>query len=246
MISECEYRIEDVAGKSPAHAVCVEASEAELLSAAKTGNQYAFVELCGRSTRSVKRRIFRIVRNREDTEDVLQDTLLRAYKHVGKFRGSCSFQTWLSLIATNSALMLLRKRKSLSETSFMIADEETDLRGSWEVADVSPNPEQACFNRQTSQRLKQAVSRLPASFRSILEHYHLNEMRLTDAASALGISESAAKSRLLRARAALRRRLKNPVDRLAMRAVVHGSPSRMLAMPICTNATCDLKSPSPD
>jgi len=86
-------------------------SDDELTTAAQGGDQQAFVELCGRHSSMVKNKILRIVRNHEDAEDALQDTLLRAYTRLASFRRSCKFSTWLTTIGVNSALMTMRKRR---------------------------------------------------------------------------------------------------------------------------------------
>src|SRR5579863_2021016 len=87
------------------------ASDDQLLVKAQSGDQQAFVELCRRHSPMVKRRILSIVRNREDAEVALQDTLLRAYKHMDTFRRNCKFPTWLTSIGTNTALMILCNRR---------------------------------------------------------------------------------------------------------------------------------------
>jgi len=79
----------------------------------------------------------------------------------------------------------------------------------FQISDPMPNPEQAYAKRQASQRVWQAVSTLPPGFRLLVEHYHQDEVKLVDAANAMGITAAAAKSRLLRARIALRRHLNN-------------------------------------
>ena len=86
-----------------------------LLIAAQAGDHQAFVELCRRCSPMVKKRIFSIAKNQEDTEDALQDTLLRAFRHLPAFRRSCKFSSWLTTIGINAALMILRKRKIRKE-----------------------------------------------------------------------------------------------------------------------------------
>src|SRR5580658_9264234 len=90
-------------------------SEELLLIAAQSGDHQAFVELCRRYSPMVKKRILSIVRNQEDTEDAVQDTLLRAFKHLSEFRRSCKFSSWLMTIGINTALMILRRRKIRKE-----------------------------------------------------------------------------------------------------------------------------------
>jgi len=194
------------------------ANDEVLVTEAKDGDQHAFVELCDRYGFRLKQRIFRIVRNQEDTEDVFQETLMRAYEHLNGFRGNCNFHTWITQIAINTALMLLRRRRTRSETGFEIVGEGGETIDFWEIPDPSPDPEQLYLRRQTSQMLRNAVTRLPSKFRQIVEHFHGSELKVSDAAQALGLKEGAAKSRLLRARALLRRRLKNHAPRPAQLA----------------------------
>jgi RNA polymerase sigma-70 factor, ECF subfamily len=181
------------------------ACEVDLVSAAKGGDQHAFVELHRRYRPLLKRRIRRIVRNLEDTEDTLQDTMMSAFRHLAGFRGKCSFRTWIMTIATNHSLMLLRKRRNHPETGFGIVTGEGKEVEIFQISDSMPNPEQAYAKQQASQRVTQAVRMLSPGFRMIVERYHQDEVRLVDAANAIGITEAAAKSRLLRARNALRR-----------------------------------------
>lgn len=187
------------------------ASEAALVSAAKSGDQQAFVELCDRCGRFLKLRIRHMLENCADAEDAYQDTLLRAYQHLGSFRETCSFQTWITRIAINTALMVLRRRKTRAETSLEIPSEEGQTIVSWEAPDPSPNPEQLYFQMQQRLILNKEINSLTPRFRPVVEHFHARELRMTEAADAVGISVGAAKSRLLRARAVLRRRLERQI-----------------------------------
>jgi RNA polymerase sigma factor (sigma-70 family) len=205
-----ENRITPKSGEGDDHRVCGEAAcEAELVATARSGDQHAFLELCRRHRPSLKRRIRGIVRNCEDVEDVLQETLMSAFRHLAGFRAKCSFRTWILTIATNQSLMLLRKRRNHPETGFGIVTAEGKEIEILQISDPMPNPEQAYANRQVSQSLSQAVRMLPPGFRQLVERYHRDEVKLADAANAMGITAAAAKSRLLRARIALRRHLNN-------------------------------------
>lgn len=185
------------------------ACDADLVSAARGGDQQAFEELCRRHSTSLKRRIRQIVRNREDAEDVLQDTLVRAFSNLVGFRAQCSFRTWVMTIATNNSLMLLRKRRTRPETGFGFITAEGRAVEILQVSDPNPNPEQHYAKKQASQRLCQAVNLLPQGFRVLVEFHHQDELTIVDAANAIGITVAAAKSRLLRARGKLRRSLTN-------------------------------------
>ena len=93
----------------------IRVSDDDLIIAAQQGDQRAFMELCQLHSTIAKRKIFSILKNHEDTEDALQETLLRAYIHLRSFRRSCKFSTWLTTIGMNSALMVMRKRRVQGE-----------------------------------------------------------------------------------------------------------------------------------
>ena len=179
-------------------------SDDKLVSEAKSGDQQAFAELCLRYRGMLMRRIYRIVRQPEDAEDVLQETLLSAYQHLDSFRGACRFSTWITKIGINRALMLLRKRKSQPENRpEVITDDGWNLE-TREFRDPGLNPEQRYVMSRTMQGLSQAIDKLPPHFRGMMDLYYRRDLLLKDAAEALGITEQAAKSRLMRARNLLR------------------------------------------
>jgi RNA polymerase sigma-70 factor (ECF subfamily) len=182
-------------------------SDDQLLSEARSGDSRAFGELCQRYSGMLKQRIFRIVRHREDAEDVLQETLLSAYLHLDSFRGACRFSTWMITIGINTSLMFLRKRKTSSNIISDAITHDGQRLERPEIRDPSPNPEQRYMTHQTYQRVKHAIRRLRPRLSSMVDLYYRQERRLKDAAKALGISEPAAKSTLFRARNLLRRSL---------------------------------------
>lgn len=185
------------------------ACEVQLIAAAVNGDQHAFVELCRRCYPSLKRRLLSMVRNREDAEDLLQDTLVSAFRHLPSFQAKCSFQTWITTIAINKSVMLLRRRRSHPESGFDLVAAKKGGVETWEVTDPLPNPEQLYAKRQAGRIVAQAVNKLPPRFRLLVESYQENEATLADVANAIGITPAAARSRLLRARQLLRRRLQN-------------------------------------
>ena len=185
----------------------VKASDDQLLAAAKGSDGHAFEVLSGRYIRSIRKRVYSIVRNPEDTEDVVQDSLLKAYRHLLEFRGSCEFSSWLRKIAINTALMLLRKKKARPELSFDQAGEADQKWSTFEIPDPSPNTERRYATKETLEFMMRAVKSLPPLYRSVLEQYHAQEKSLPEAADKLGITVNSAKSRLFRARRALRSKL---------------------------------------
>jgi RNA polymerase sigma-70 factor, ECF subfamily len=180
-------------------------TEEQLIWAAKAGNEMAFVELSRRYSRYARAIIHRIVRNREDAEDVLQETLLRAFRRLDQFRGTASFSTWFARIAINQAFMLLRTRRGRPEISYDMGAGAHAERHVWEFPDLAPTPEAIYAKTELEEKLRRAVRSLPASFRGIVDLFHGEEFSVKKAADALGITVPAAKSRLMRARLTLRR-----------------------------------------
>jgi RNA polymerase sigma-70 factor (ECF subfamily) len=181
-----------------------EVSDDDLVTAAQRGDQKAFEELCGRHSTLTKQKIFMIVRNHEDAEDALQDTLLRAYTRLTTFRRSCKFSTWLTAIGVNSALMILRKRRVRRETYASTSNLDTGTAELQEPADRSPGPEGIYLKQQAILLVRREVEKLHPSLRSVVNHYYESDCSLKEAAKAQEISLCAAKSRLLRGRAKLR------------------------------------------
>lgn len=179
------------------------ASESELLSAARSSDGRAFAELCRRAAAPIQKRIFRMLRNREDVEDVLQDSICKAFANLQRFRGSCTFSVWLTQIAINSALMLMRKRRVRPELSYD-CQKDPEQEWLWDFPDRSPNAEQVLIRRQAFERMSVAVDRLPLQYREMVQQYHASERSLAEAAANLGLNLSNAKARLLRARRRMR------------------------------------------
>lgn len=181
--------------------------EAALLAAAKRGDNTAFAELVSRYDRRMFRIAQYIVQNREDAEDVVQDSFLKAFGNLSGFREESRFYTWLVRIVVNDALMKLRRRR-LRHTIFLDAHDQSDERSvPFEIADVSPDPEQALHHAQLRDHLARAVKQLKPSFRAVFVLRDIQGLSIFETADALSISVPLVKTRLLRARLKLRQRL---------------------------------------
>src|SRR6202050_4916237 len=131
-----------------------------LVEAAQAGQEWAFVELCTRNSKRVFNTIYGVTKNREDAEDALQDSMMRAFLHLKQFDGRSSFATWFTRIGINSALMILRKKRFRLETSIdATADGETWQ--TWQIADYAANPEQYYAGCEQPEHLQGAIGRLP-------------------------------------------------------------------------------------
>jgi RNA polymerase sigma-70 factor, ECF subfamily len=181
--------------------------ESVLLEQAREGNTRAFSELVRRYEGKIFRLAQHITQNREDAEDVLQETFMKAYEHLDQFKGDSKFYTWIVRIAVNQALMKLRRRKtdkSVSLDEQIDTGEDTVVR---EIAAWGENPEQQFSREELGEVLDTAIQSLDPPYRSVFLLRDVEDLSTEETAEALGLSVPAVKSRLLRARLQLREKL---------------------------------------
>jgi RNA polymerase sigma factor (sigma-70 family) len=175
-----------------------------LVQAAKNGHSTAFATLSERHRQQLFRAAHRITRSREDAEDAVQDTLLRAFVHLGGFEGRSNFGTWLTSITINSALMIVRKKRASPRIATRRNNDFGVDSQCYEITDHAPNPE-TCYLQCEKQRiLRTAIQRLRPNLRVVVQT-QLGGCSMPETAEALGLSLSAAKARLFHAKKALRR-----------------------------------------
>lgn len=174
---------------------------------ARQGDSAAFSELADLYSRRVFRLAQQITQNREDAEDVLQETFIKAYEHLGDFAGNSRFYTWLARIAVNESLMKLRKRK-WDKTVWLdepvSTGEDTVAR---EIAIWDDNPEERYSQQELREILDKAIQSLAPIYRSVFVLRDVEDFSIEETAQALDLSIPAVKSRLLRARLQLRDKL---------------------------------------
>src|SRR5467141_1075702 len=178
-------------------------SDAALVAATKCGETLAFEKLVLRYKRRVFALAQRITNNREDAEDVVQDSFHKAFLHLGKFQEKSQFSTWLTRIAMNEAFMLLRRRRGVLEVLPENIDDAPES-ASTAFVDQRPSPEESCWQRERTELLTEAINRLGPKIRSTILLSDLQEHSLEETAQILGTSISAVKSRLFQGRRKLR------------------------------------------
>jgi RNA polymerase sigma-70 factor (ECF subfamily) len=181
-----------------------EMSDEILTFRAKSGDTDAFVELSKRHANKVFQATYRVTRNRQDAEDALQDALLNAFTHMKNFEGRSSFSTWLTRIAINSALMILRKKRNCSEISIDDNDGGVGNSVPWEPRSPLDDPEIHYVRGERHKLLRKAIHQLPPAYREVIQLRQAKEHSVREIAQSLGITVSAVKSRLSRAKSALR------------------------------------------
>ena len=178
----------------------------ELVRLAQGGDTRAFDELVSRYRDRVFRLAFKILRNEDDAAEALQDAFLSAYRGLKNFKAESTFSTWLYRVATNASLMKYRKRRddhvSLEQSQSRVPDAEPLA-----IPDWSQQPLEVLLDDETRQVMEDGLRRLPEDLRIVFilrdEDGHSN----AEVAEMLQLSVAAVKSRLHRARIALRDRL---------------------------------------
>src|SRR5579859_5004540 len=162
----------------------MELAELAFVAKARSGDAEAFRALVDRHSRSLFRLAYRMTGNEPDAEDVVQESLLRAYRQLGKFDERASFGTWLYRITVNCSLDLVRARKRRSEQSGPANPEMEDLVQSLPAS--GPTPDRMAMSGEARQRIAEAMEDLSASERTAFVLRHFEGMGIEDVSRVLG------------------------------------------------------------
>jgi RNA polymerase sigma-70 factor (ECF subfamily) len=196
---ECEATASD----APLYGVL---DDSNLVALTLDGQSGAFDELVRRYADKVHGLAYKVLRHDEDAEDALQDTFLSVYRNLPRFEGKSSFSTWLYRVAMNAALMRLRKRRE-GMVSLDQPIEREDGSYLQQLAHSGRSPIEELVNDELRDALERAVDSLPGDLAEVFLLRQVDGLSNADLASMYGISIPAVKSRLHRARLALRDRL---------------------------------------
>lgn len=177
----------------------------DLLTKARSGSGEAFEEIQRFYSPRLYRQIHAITKNREDAEDALQDTFLRAFAKLDSFQGRSLFSSWLTRIAINAALMTIRRRRARPEMSSAPRSESGEEFALFDIVDPALNPEQLCDRKQQYRGLRRAIQRLDAKSQSVVAVWIAKDCSMKEVAHTLNVSVPAVKARLHRARKRLSR-----------------------------------------
>jgi len=178
-------------------------SDEALVAATKRGDARAFDELVLRHRQKVVAVAKRLTNNREDAEDVAQESFHKAFLHLHSFQEKSRFSTWLTRIVMNQAFMLLRRRRGVFDVLPEGADDGADSFSA-KFVDQRPSPEQSCWLRERTEILTKAIDRLAPNTRSAVLLQAIEERSMEETAQILGASKAAVKARLFHARRKLR------------------------------------------
>jgi RNA polymerase sigma-70 factor (ECF subfamily) len=181
-------------------------SDEALVAATKRGDAQAFDELVLRHRQKVLAVAQRITNNREDAEDVAQESFTKAFLHLDAFQEKSRFSTWLTRIAMNEAFMLIRRRRGFLE----VPPENSDdgMKSVLEAfVDHGPTPEESCWRRERTELVTESINRLGPTIRTTILLRHIEERSVKETAQILGVSIAAVKARVFHGRRKLRRTL---------------------------------------
>jgi len=183
-------------------------SDAELVERLKAGDGAAFEVLVERYQAKVYRLAKALTRNPEDAKEVVQDVFLSVYRKIKGFDRRAAFSTWLYRIATNAALMKLRRRKPEAKSLEELLPKFTENgHHGRPVTDWTQSPEELLLRQEIREIVREAIERLPADYRAVLVLRDIEGLSNQEAAEVLRLSVLAVKGRLHRARLVLREKL---------------------------------------
>ena len=182
--------------------------EADCIRRILAGEKHLFHDLIRPCERSIYFLLYSLLKNEAEAEDVAQETVIKVYQNLDKFRGDSQFRTWVLSIARNEGLGRLRKITNRREDSL---DAETDEQ----TGDYTPAiltswreiPAEALEQKELGSLLRKAIEGLPEIYRNVVLLRDIEELDIRESAAVLGISEASVKVRLHRARALLQRNL---------------------------------------
>src|SRR3984893_13885216 len=198
-----------------------------LVHASKTGDVAAFEQLVKQYDRRLLRISQTVTRNKEDSEDAVQEALLKAYQNLAEFREDSQFSTWLIRITVNQSLMKLRRQRTIKEVSL---DEDLQAEGDalpLEVVDWAPNAEQLYWASELRQILTRTLEEVRPPLRAVFVLRDIEGLSIDETAVVLGLSQAAVKARLWRARLQLREGLNKYFRQKEDSAPVDVRPSRL-------------------
>lgn len=177
-------------------------SEKEIVRRVLAGETALFETLVRRHSQGLYRAARAILRDDSDAADVVQESYLRAYRHLTQFAGRAKFSTWLTKIAVHEAFARSRRSRARGERR-----DPAVQKGARDEPAIGPDPEKRVIAQEAKTILESAIDALPDLYRAVFVMRVVEEMSTAETAECLNLSEDTVKTRLRRARASLRRKL---------------------------------------
>lgn len=184
--------------------------DAELISRALDGDEHAYAEIMARYRNQLYHLMYKMVRNREEAEDLVQEAFLKAFRALASFNEEFAFSTWLYKIAVNNCIDFLRKRR-LQTYSYDKPIEAKDGKLRREYADSDLTPDKRLLSTEKTRIINQAIDELPEKYHVVIVLRHREELSYEDIAACLDLPLGTVKARIFRAREMLKRKLKGKI-----------------------------------
>lgn len=181
--------------------------DAALVERLKAGDQAAYAQLVEENASRIYRLALRMMGNEADAEDVLQETFMSAFKAIDNFEERSSLSTWLYRIASNAALMRLRRKEPVQVSVDEPVERDDGDLVPRQFFDFCCLPEEDLMRVEAREEMQRAIEELPTTLKSVFILRDIEGLSTEETAQALDLSISAVKSRLMRARLKLRERL---------------------------------------
>ncbi len=190
--------------------IVVDHFEARLVKLARKGDQGAFAELVDVYKDKIFHLAYRMLSNRHEAEDIVQETFLRVYKNFHRYDEKQKFSTWIYRIATNLCIDRLRKRKPSYYLDAEMNDQE-GMDGYTLIPGDDRTPETEYLLSETQQTIHQAIEGLPAKYKSVIVLRYLQDLSLQEIGDVLDMPVTTVKTRVHRGREFLRKKLEHKV-----------------------------------
>jgi RNA polymerase sigma-70 factor (ECF subfamily) len=179
----------------------------QLIKNALKGDQRAYRDLVARHQSTVFHIVFRIVRDKELADDLVQETFMKAFSSLKSYRAEYRFSTWLYKIAANSSIDHLRKKR-IRALSLDNPVETADGQVGFEIPDYTYHPEQEMVRREQAVSIEEAIESLPEKYRRVIVARHREEKSYEAIARELHVPVGTVKARIFRARELLKKKLR--------------------------------------
>ncbi|MCK5033806.1 MAG: sigma-70 family RNA polymerase sigma factor [Calditrichia bacterium] len=189
----------------------MKSQDSELISKAKSGDEYALEELLGKYKIAVYNLVYRMVKDKQEAEDLTQETFIKTFKSLPSFNEEYAFSTWIFKIATNNCIDFFRKRK-LKTYSIDKPIQYKTSEIQQDHPDTDPNAEKSMLAEERSELIKKAIDSLPKKYNEAIVLRHMKEKSYEEIAEMLNLPLGTVKARIFRAREMLNKALKEKLS----------------------------------
>ncbi|MBP1996775.1 RNA polymerase sigma factor SigW [Paenibacillus eucommiae] len=181
-------------------------AELRLIKLSRTGDRGAFVELVELYRNKIQRLAYRMLHNKPDSEDIVQETFIRVYLNLNHYDESQKFSTWIYRIGRNVCIDLLRKKRPVASLDAEFSDADDDYSFYSKIASEESSPEHLVLQSETEEHIRKSINKLSDKYKSIIMLYYLQELSLQEISEKLRLPVTTVKTRLHRGRELLRKK----------------------------------------